>query len=89
MENQANLHQLEENLIKKLNEVKDIMDGQRRELEFSIRRDLVAVQLKDLLESHTSFHSLKAALEDYIQDLYKVVEIKKEDKEDDENNKQE
>lgn len=87
MEKADELHNLEKNLIGKLNEVRDIMDGQRRELEFSIRKDIVAVQLKDILDSNPSFPSLKSALEDYISNLYKVVTVKEEKK--DEVNQQE
>lgn len=86
MENPFNLQDMEKNLIERLNEVKVIMDSQRDELTVSIRKDVVAVQLKDILMDNTSFYSLKNALEDYIKDLYDNVQPIEEDKKD-ENNK--
>lgn len=85
MENPFNLHDMEKNLIEKLNEVKIIMDNQRDELAVSIRKDVVAVQLKDMLMENTSFYSLKNALEDYIKDLYDNVQIVEEDKNNEDN----
>lgn len=85
MENPFNLHDMEKNLIEKLNEVKIIMDNQRDELAVSIRKDVVAVQLKDMLMENTSFYSLKSALEDYIKDLYDNVQIVEEDKNNEDN----
>lgn len=78
MEKSAELNRLEETLVNKLNEVRDILDKQRGELAVSIRRDVVAITLKDMIESHTSFYSLKAAIEEYIKDLYSNIEIKEE-----------
>lgn len=78
MEKSAELNRLEETLVNKLNEVRDILDKQRDELAVSIRRDVVAITLKDMIESHTSFYSLKAAIEEYIKDLYSNIEIKEE-----------
>lgn len=75
MENTADLKNLEENLIKRLNEVRDIMDKQNQDLQFSIRKDVVAVQLKEIIQSHSSFFSLRDAIEDYIDDLYKDINI--------------
>lgn len=85
MENPFNLHDMEKNLIEKLNEVKIIMDNQRDELAVSIRKDVVAVQLKDMLMENTSFYSLKNALEDYIKDLYDNVQVVEEDKNNEDN----
>lgn len=87
MEKSAELSRLEETLVNKLNEVRDILDSQRDELSVSIRKDVVAITLKDMIESHTSFYSLKAALEEYIKDLYSninIVEVNKNER--DENN---
>ena len=81
------LNNLEKNLVTKLNEIRDIMDAQKNTLAVSIRRDVVAVQLKDILDEHTSFHSLKSALEEYIEYLYSNIEIK-EVTEDENNNKE-
>lgn len=79
MEKSAELSRLEETLVNKLNEVRDILDKQRDELAVSIRKDVVAVQLKDILDSHSSFYSLKAAIEEYIKDLYSNIEIIEEE----------
>ena len=80
------LSRLEKNLVERLNQVKDIMDCQRAELAVSIRKDVVAVQLKDILDSNTDIYSLKNALEDYIKDLYSNVEVIEESEVDENNN---
>ncbi len=80
------LNRLEKNLVERLNEVKDIMDAQRDELAVSIRKDVVAVQLRDIMESNTTIYSLRNALEDYIRDLYSNIEINKESESDENNN---
>ena len=81
------LNNLEKNLVMKLNEIRDIMDAQKNTLDVSIRKDIVAVQLKDILDEHTSFYSLKSALEEYIKSLYSNIEVKGVTE--DENNNQE
>lgn len=80
------LNILEKNLVERLNEVKDIMNAQRDELAVSIRKDVVAVQLRDIMESNTTIYSLRNALEDYIRDLYSNIEINKESESDENNN---
>lgn len=84
--NKDELNILEKNLIERLNEVKDIMDSQRDELLVSIRKDVVSVQLKDILDNNTDIYSLRNALEDYIKDLYSNVEIIEESEIDENNN---
>lgn len=84
--NKEELNRLEKNLIERLNEVKDIMDGQRDELSVSIRKDVVAVQLKDILDNNVDIYSLRNALEEYIKDLYSNVEVIKESEVDENNN---
>ena len=84
--NKDELNILEKNLIERLNEVKDIMDSQRDELLVSIRKDVVSVQLKDILDNNTDIYSLRNALEDYIKDLYSNVEIIEESEIDEDNN---
>lgn len=84
--NKEELSRLEKNLVERLNQVKDIMDCQRAELAVSIRKDVVAVQLKDILDSNTDIYSLKNALEDYIKDLYSNVEVIEESEVDENNN---
>ncbi len=84
--NKDELNILEKNLIERLNEVKDIMDSQRDELLVSIRKDVVSVQLKDILDNNTDIYSLRNALEDYIKDLYSNIEIIEESEIDEDNN---
>lgn len=84
--NKEELNRLEKNLIERLNEVKDIMDSQRDELSVSIRKDVVAVQLKDILDNNVDIYSLRNALEEYIKDLYSNVEIIEESEIDENNN---
>lgn len=84
--NKEELNRLEKNLIERLNEVKDIMDGQRDELSVSIRKDIVAVQLKDILDNNVDIYSLRNALEEYIKDLYSNVEVIEESEVDENNN---
>lgn len=84
--NKEELNRLEKNLIERLNEVKDIMDGQRDELSVSIRKDVVAVQLKDILDNNVDIYSLRNALEEYIKDLYSNVEVIEESEVDENNN---
>lgn len=84
--NKDELNILEKNLIERLNEVKDIMDSQRDELLVSIRKDVVSVQLKDILDNNTDIYSLRNAIEDYIKDLYSNVEIIEESEIDENNN---
>lgn len=79
VENSAEISKLEEMLVSKLNEVKDIMNSQRDTLAVSIRRDVVAIQLKDIMTEHVSYYALKNALEEYIKDLYSIVEEGNED----------
>ena len=81
------LNNLEKNLVMKLNEIKDIMDAQKNTLAVSVRRDVIAVQLKDILDENTSFYSLKSALEEYIKSLYSNIEVK-EVTEDEDNNQE-
>ena len=84
--NKEELSRLEKNLVERLNEVKDIMYSQRDELSVSIRKDVVAVQLKDILGNNADIYSLRNALEDYIKDLYSNVEIIEESEIDENNN---
>lgn len=79
VENSAEISKLEEMLVSKLNEVKDIMNNQRDTLAVSVRRDVVAIQLKDIMTEHVSYYALKNALEEYIKDLYSIVEEGNED----------
>ena len=68
MEEKNNL----ENLVKGLNLVKEEFIKCKDELKVSIRKDVVAVELKSIIDKTDNYLNLKAALENYITDLYKV-----------------
>ena len=82
MENNS-LQELENNLVGRLSEVKEIMNKQRDELSVSIRRDVVATELKSILHN-ADFYSLKESLESYIKSLYDVIIQKEEGNENNE-----
>lgn len=71
-DNELNINEMEKQLIDKLYELKNIMDSQKAELEVSIRKDVVAIELKDMIISNPDWNSLKTALEEYINKLYKI-----------------
>lgn len=83
MENNS-LQELENNLVGRLSEVKEIMNKQRDELSVSIRRDVVATELKSILLDNADFYSLKESLESYIKSLYDVIIQKEEGNENNE-----
>lgn len=62
---------LENQLIEKLSIVRDEFIANREELAVSIRKDVVAAQLRDILINNPDFYELKAAIEDYANDLIK------------------
>lgn len=68
MEEKNNL----ENLVKGLSIVKEEFFKNKDELKVSIRKDVVAVELKAIIEKTDNYLNLKAALENYIKDLYKI-----------------
>lgn len=61
-----------ENLVKGLTIVKEEFFKNKEELKFSKRKDIVAVELKNILNSNCDYNSLKTAIQTYIDDLYKV-----------------
>lgn len=67
MENENQLN----NLVEKLNLVKADYVKTKQELAVSIRRDVVALELKNILNSHTDLE-LRKALNNYIENLFKV-----------------
>lgn len=71
MENE-NLKKMEEDLINKLSIVKDDYKKCKEELVFSIRRDIVSAELKDMLIDNSDFYSLRSAIEDYANNLLKI-----------------
>ena len=67
MENENQLN----NLVEKLNLVKTDYVKTKQELAVSIRRDVVALELKNILNSRTDLE-LREALNNYIENLFKM-----------------
>lgn len=67
-----NFDELTNKFVNDLTLVKEQFIKDKQELAVSIRKDVVAVQLKELLDSNTDYYNLKSALEMYIQNLYKL-----------------
>ena len=78
-----NLEEQEKELINKLSMFRDAFKAQTIDLKCSIRRDLVAAELKDILVSNADFHSLKNAIEEYIKSLIDLSKIETEEIEND------
>lgn len=77
---ELNLKNLENNLIDKLNALKVIMDEQNQNLVVSIRRDVVATELKVILQENDDT-TLRDAINSYIKDLYDAIIIEKAEEE--------
>ena len=75
-----NPEELEHQLVNSLKNFRQAYINMSNELKVSIRRDVVAVELKDILTNNPDNYSLRASLESYIQNLYKLS-----DKEDETN----
>ena len=79
----SNLQEDGEKLIKGLSYVRDEFLRTRELLSISIRKDIVAVELKDIIANNKTYDSLKVKLEEYIESLYKDYNVsKKEDNKD-------
>lgn len=63
-------------LVEQLGLVKDAFIKNQQELKFSIRRDVVAAELRDMLTNHTSYYELKSSLESYIDDLLRIEDMR-------------
>ena len=61
-----------ENLVKGLTIVKEEFFKNKDELKVSKRKDVVAVELKTILDNNIDYTSLKSALQVYIDNLYKL-----------------
>lgn len=61
-----------EMLVQGLTIIKDEFIRNKEELKVSKRKDIVAVELKSILDSNSDFNSLKTAIQEYINDLYKM-----------------
>ena len=71
MENES-LKATAEKVIEQLTAVKEEFIKNKEELALSIRRDIVKVELKALLNENTDYSSLKNALENYIDTMLKI-----------------
>lgn len=71
MENES-LKAQAEKVIEQLTAVKEDYIKNKEELALSIRRDVVRVELKALLQDNTDYISLKRALENYIDNLLNI-----------------
>ena len=69
MSEDNNLQKLESNLISQLTYIKEEFKKYEVEKAMSIRRDVVVIELKDILQNNADFYSLKDALEVYIEKL--------------------
>lgn len=67
-----NLDETSQKLIEQLSEVRDEFIKNKKDLAVSIRKDLVAVELRELLSSNLTYDELKIALETYIAGLLKI-----------------
>ena len=72
---EPDLKEQEQKLIDQLTVIKNAFIKNQQDLKFSIRKDIVAAQLKDLLENNPNFYELKSALETYIDNLLKIDNI--------------
>ena len=60
-----------EKVIEQLTAVKEEFVRDKEELALSIRRDVVKVELRAILQDNTDYNSLKNAIEKYINNLLK------------------
>lgn len=74
MEN--NLNDQEKQLIEQLNIVKQAFIKNTQDLKFSIRRDIVAAELRDILTNNPSQYELKSAIESYITSLLDIKNLR-------------
>ena len=59
-------------LVHQLTVVRDQFVKNEELLRFSIRKDAVAAELKDILKNHKDYDSIKDAIESLISDLLKI-----------------
>lgn len=64
---------LENQLVEKLSIIRDEFIANKEQLAVSIRKDVVAAELRDILVSNPDFHQLKASIEDYANKLVDVT----------------
>lgn len=68
----------ENKLVEQLNLVKEKFLKNMEELEVSIRKDVVAVQLKDILKNNNNYEDLKLNIEKYIDTLLPIQKVKED-----------
>lgn len=69
MSENNDIQKLEKDLVNQLTFIKEEFKKYEVEKAISIRRDVVVVELKDILLNNADFYSLKDALEVYIEKL--------------------
>ena len=68
---EVNIEEQAQKLIERLTVVKDEFIRNKDELLVSVRKDVVASELKDIMSKNTDYQSLTQALEVYISNMYK------------------
>ena len=68
---EVNIEEQAQKLIERLTVVKDEFIRNKDELLVSVRKDVVASELKDIISKNTDYQSLAQALEIYISNMYK------------------
>ena len=68
---EVNIEEQAQKLIERLTVVKDEFIRNKDELLVSVRKDVVASELKDIISKNTDYQSLTQALEVYISNMYK------------------
>lgn len=71
MENES-LKAQAEKVIEQLVAVKEEFIKNKEEIALSIRRDVVKVELKAILQDNTDYNSLKTAIETYIDNMLNI-----------------
>lgn len=61
-----------EGMVEGLTAVRDEFFKNKEELKYSVRKDVVAVQLRSILNDSKNFDELKTKLDNYITDLLKI-----------------
>lgn len=68
---EVNIEEQAQKLIERLTVVKDEFIRNKDELLVSVRKDVVASELKDIMSKNTDYQSLTQSLEVYISNMYK------------------
>lgn len=61
-----------EGMVEGLTAVRDEFFKLKNEAKVSKRKDVVAVELKSILDKTDNYNDLKTAIQEYIENLYKV-----------------